>query len=318
MVDEVVTTEVKTEPAATAAASTTAATTDAKVDAPKSEASTATAETDAAAKTETAVAPTWRDDWRKALAGGDEKAEARLNRFQSPENVFKSWAELDKKISAGALKSTLPENATPEDIAAYRKSWDVPEKPEGYEIAVPAGLELLDPEKESLNLFLKDMHDSNAPKAMVKKATESYFKVRELELQQIYEAAQEKTINSRATMKAEWGRDYDRNSKLVNNDMVATIGAEAAQRIAGRTFIDGTKVGDDPDFLRYVAAKALASADDGMLVMSDSAMAGKSVEEAYRAAIDLKFTDPTKYHSDAHQKHLQQLAAAKAQRPKAA
>src|SRR6185437_360505 len=43
--------------------------------------------------------PQWREDWREKFAGKDEKTLARLKRFASPENVFRSFLELEKKFS---------------------------------------------------------------------------------------------------------------------------------------------------------------------------------------------------------------------------
>jgi hypothetical protein len=271
-------------------------------------------------KEQAKVEAKWRDDWREALASGDDKALARLKRFQSPENVFKSWAELDRKLATGELKGKLPDNPTPDDITAYRKANDIPDKAEDYGIEISETLQMLDPEKESVNLFLKEMHDAHTPKAYVKRAWDSYVKVREAELQQIYEGAHRRTIENIATLKAEWGREYDRNMRLGNDDLLQTLGSEdAARNLANKTFVDGTKLADDPDFRRYITAKALATTDeDGLLVMSDSVTNGMSLDDAYNAAINLKFTDPTKYHSEAHQKRLMQLANAKAGKSRAA
>lgn len=260
----------------------------------------------------------WREDWREALASGDEKALSRLKRFAAPENVFKSWAEMDRKMSAGAIKAALPDNPSPEDIAAYRKSWGVPDTVEGYEIKAPEGVQFEDGDKAALGTFLADMHRDNVPKGVVQKAADSYFKIRQAEEQQMYEAAVEVTTNQRAEIRAEYGRDFERNTKLADSDLVKTIGQEAAKELTGLTLANGTKLGDNPAFLRYAVNKALAVADDAMLVTSELGSAGTTLDDAYKTAIDLKFTDPTKYHSDAHQKRLTQLAAAMTGKSRAA
>ena len=321
MTEQIETTEATTEkPAAAeqpAGGSATVETKPAEV-AAKPEAGKTMAEGAPQTEEQAKIEAKWRDDWREALANGDDKALTRLKRFQSPENVFKSWAELDRKLATGSIKNTLPENPTPEDIAAYRKSWDVPDKPEDYGIEIPEALQLLDPEKESVSMFLKDMHDSHAPKAFVKQAWNTYTKVREAELQQIYEGAQEKTVNNRATMKSEWGRDYDRNMRLVNSDVISTLGSEeAAKRLAGMTFIDGTKLGDDPDFLRYVASKALATtAEDDLLITSERpGTTGDSVQKQIDDIQELMFGNDEakrKFHSPEVQAKYKKLYAIKA------
>ena len=262
------------------------------------------------AGTDAKAEPKWRDDWREALAGGDEKAMARLKRFQSPENVFKSWAELERKQSSGALRATMPDNPTDDDVAAYRKSWGVPDAVEGYEVKPPDGIDFSEPEQKSLNTFLAQMHANHVPKATVQKVAESYFAIRQQEEQELYEAAVETTTNYRVEIKTEYGRDYDRNVKLGNAELVRQLGPEKAKAISGLTLANGVKLGDHPDFVRFIVGSALANADDDMLVASEATSNGQSVQSAYDAAIALKFTDTTKYHSDEHQAKLKKLGDA--------
>ena len=259
-----------------------------------------------------AVDPKWREDWREALAGDDEKLLGKLKRYQSVDNVFKAYTELERKVSAGALKTTLPENPTEQDIAQYRKSWGVPETPEGYGIEIPEAAQMSEPEKANISKFLADMHGVHAPASVVNKAMESYFAIREAEYADLAEVAQNLTMDNKATIKAEWGKDYDSNVNLVNAEVLETLGSEQAQALPALTLADGTKLGDNPLFLRYVAAKARASLPEGVLAMSDLGVTGSNVEIEYQKALNLRFEDPTLYHSEAHQAKLLRLAAANA------
>lgn len=238
----------------------------------------------------TAAEAKWRDDWREALANGDDKALTRLKRFASPENVFKSWADVTKQKESGLLKiAALPDNPSEEDIAAYRKSWGVPDKPEGYDIKVPDGLDFGDADKKSLDGFVSDMHAANVPKAIVQKVADSYFKIRAQEEQALYDSAIEKTTNQRVEIKTEYGRDYDRNVKLANADLVQMLGAENAQRLAAITQDDGTKLGDNPLFVKYIVQSAMRVSDDDMLVSSNLGLGGKSVDDRIGELRNLQF-----------------------------
>lgn len=265
----------------------------------------------------------WRDDWREALASGDEEAMARLKRFQSVDGVFRSWKEMDKKLSSGQMKMVrLPDNPTEDDIAAYRKAWNVPDAVDGYEIKPPEGLNFSEPEQKSLNAFLADMHANHVPKGTVQKVAESYFNIRRQEEQEIYEAAIDRTTNQRAEIRAEYGRDYERNVRLGNDHLVKQLGPDKAKAIAAVTLADGTKLGDHPEFVRFIVGSALANADDGMLVTSEGGVnSGKSVDAQIEEIRALQFgndDERRKFHSADVQARYTKLYEIKVRRQNAA
>ena len=93
---------------------------------------------------------TWPDDWRGRLAGKDADALKRLNRFQSPEGVYKSWRSLEQRLSAGEIKSALPKDASDEQVAEWRKENGLPEKPDGYQLTRVIGREWTEADKPLL------------------------------------------------------------------------------------------------------------------------------------------------------------------------
>jgi hypothetical protein len=78
----------------------------------------------------------WPDDWRDKLAGGDKETQALLKRFGSPAAVARALKDTRAQVSKGAV-AALPEDATEEDKAAWRKARGVPDKPEAYDLATP-------------------------------------------------------------------------------------------------------------------------------------------------------------------------------------
>jgi hypothetical protein len=264
------------------------------------------------------VTPDWPEDWRdrfvaKAKVEEREKLSKRLARFASPDNVLSSYLDLDRRVSQGNLKPVLDPSASEEEVAAFRKQWGVPDKIEDYGIAFPDTLEVGESEQAELNEFLTAAQKINAPPEIVKGITGWYFEQREKQEQAAYDQAVETTVNYRAQIKAEYGRDFDRNVRLAKAELNASLGSpERVEGLIGLTLNDGTKLGDHPDFIRYVVQHALSSADERDLVQSELSGSGMSLDQTYQQALDLKFTDPKQYHSEAHQKRLQQLASAKA------
>jgi hypothetical protein len=298
---------------------TTETTADTTTTAAQTGADTAAQQTAAETTTATETQPTWRDDWRDQLiaklpADEREKEMKRLQRFQSPENVYKSMRELEKRVSSGMLKPTLAEGASEAEIAEYRKAYGIPDEPnaEKYGITFPQGYEPNDADKADVSDFLADMHKDNVPPAVVQKVWNKYLGIREKAEAELYQAAQAATINYKAELKAEYGRDFDKNVRLGNQHLVQAVGEDQAKEFMAMTLADGTKLGDNPAFVRYIVSQALATADDTALATSEFGDAGKSVDDLYKAALDLKFTDSKRYHSPEHQAKLQKLAAAKA------
>lgn len=271
------------------------------------------------------VAATWPDDWRdrfvkSAPAAEREKLQKRLDRFQSPDNVLRSYLEFERRASAGLLKPALGENASPEEVTAYRKAHGIPEAAtvESYGIQFPQGYTPNDADKADVVEFVADMHKDNVPPAVVQKVWAKYLGIKEKAEQQLYEAAQQQTVNNKAELKAEYGRDFDKNMRLGNAHLIEAVGEDRAKAFMALTLADGTKLGDHPDFGRYIVSQALANADDAALATSEFGSDTGAIEDQYKKALDLKFTDPKTYHSDAHQAKLQKLAAARVNGKKAA
>src|SRR3990167_7724399 len=132
------TTEVKTD--ATAVATTTAATTTAD------KGTAATTETTAAASTTAATTltadttaaatakATWPEDWVSRLAKGDEKRINDFKKFQSPEAFADSYVALRSRMDSGEVRTALPKEPKPEELAAWRKENGIPDAPDKYDL----------------------------------------------------------------------------------------------------------------------------------------------------------------------------------------
>jgi hypothetical protein len=86
--------------------------------------------------------PGFPETWRHDMAAGDRAFLKTLDRFDSPAAVAKAYKELTAKLSSGELRAAKPpgENATPEELAAWRIDHGLPENPAAY----VAGLALAD------------------------------------------------------------------------------------------------------------------------------------------------------------------------------
>lgn len=255
--------------------------------------------------------PSWRDEF----AAKNEKIAPYLKRFQSLESVVTSAFDANNKIRSGQYKAELPENAAPEELAEYRKSRGIPETPDKYDISLPEGMKFDEKQVEAVKAmaegFKPTFHRLNLPPKQANELVADFLQ-KEMEIVAAQrEIAQQLTVERKAEIRAEMGRDYDRNVRLMAASIDQHIGQERRTALMDTVLADGTRLGDHPDFVRLQAAQAMATAPDDALATAEFGQSGTTIEEQYKAALELKFTDPVAYAKQPHQDKLMKLARAK-------
>lgn len=199
---------------------------------------------------------TWPENWRDKLAGGDDKLKNLLSRYTAPDAFAKAYKELraahDSRKPAKEEVGDLPENATPEQLAAWRKAKGVPEKPEDYEFEVPEGKELADAEYEILMDFAKTMHDSNMPAETVKKISSWFLEYEETIAQRNADKAYQARLDTEEKLRAEWGGGYKANVNLMANTLQEHLGTNASAFLS-QQLMDGSRLGDNETFIKLMA-----------------------------------------------------------------
>lgn len=211
-------------------------------------------------------------DWRDSIAGDDDKFKSQLQRFESPQDFGNSFREAQQKIRSGQLKPELPEDATEDQIKAYREANNIPLEVEGYLENLPDGLVVGDDDKDIMLDFLSAMHEVNAPKAVADKMVAWYndFEQRqqdaiaELDAQQTQEA----TDFLRDSEKG-WGNDFRTNMNLVNSLLDSHFGEEAKAQLLNGRFQDGRGFFNDPQVLMGLASISRAINDVAPLIAQD-------------------------------------------------
>jgi hypothetical protein len=198
---------------------------------------------------------TWPDDWRERLAGKDEDALKRLRRFSDPGNVFKSFRALEQKLSSGELKANVPfpDKGTPEEQAAWRKEQGLPESGDKYieSLKLPDGMVLGEADKPVAAGFAEAALAAHVKPEQYSKLVAQYYKLQDAALKQREEADEQFRSTTEDELRAEWGQEYRKNLNVMGavRDMMPPGLAE--KLFAGRT-ADGTLIGNDPAFIRWV------------------------------------------------------------------
>lgn len=238
----------------------------------------------------------WGDDWRQKIAGDDEKALKRLSRFQSPNDLFKSYRALEQKLSTGEVKAALPENATEEQVAEWRKGAGIPEEPTGYLENLPDGLIVGEADKPIVDAFLKDMHGKNAPPEAVHGALAWYY--REIEERQAALADEDKRI-AQATedeLRGEWGGEFRSNSNAIEMMLDAAPGG-LGDLLRGARLGDGSPLMGNADAKRWLAHLANELNPTGTIVPGGTENQIESLQARKLELENLMRTDRKAYNA---------------------
>ena len=229
-----------------------------------------------------AVPATWPTNWKDIMAGGDAKILQRLNKFDSPANVAKAYLAIQTKMSAGELLRAKPsgDEADPtyqQAIKEWRGQAGVPEKPEGYLEKMPDGLVIGEEDKPMVESFIKDMHGSDVPPAIVHKAIGWYYANQEAQAEQRHETDRANRAKNEDSLRAEWGTEYRANLNGIRGLFNTHGSPETLEALFTARLADGTPLGDDPRVLKFLVNVSKEINPSGI---GFSAIEGKTATES--------------------------------------
>lgn len=276
---------------------------------------------DTTAGDEAAAPPSWRDDWREALSGGDEATLRHMKRFASPENYAKSYRDLQKKMTAGQLVAALPEGATDDEKAAYRKQQGIPDKPEGYAFEFPKEVEATDGDKAALASYREVAHALNLPPSQAKGLFDWWTQQRAAGEQQRYDAARENTIQTLASLRSEYGKDFpsyfgrpDSTGRLQGglvNEFLSQYGGDTVGDLLKLRLANGQELGSHEGLIRLFANAAVDTAGEDRLVNAEGGSGGPTIDEQIEGMKKLQRTAPKEYWAAPNQEKLNKLYQAR-------
>lgn len=195
--------------------------------------------------------PAWDDGWREKIAGTDEKLLKRLERYPSVKAATDALVEAQTKISKGDIQFPLKENATPEEVTAWRKENNIPEKYSDYDVGIVDAKN-----KDFVESFMKMAHDNNFAPEKVKSGAAWLISERERITEEIQDRDAERAEATDETMRAEWGPDYKPNNNAIVNLVSKYGNDEFAHNLFGARLGNGVALKDDPAALRFLATIA--------------------------------------------------------------
>lgn len=207
----------------------------------------------------------WNPKWRELMAGGDEKELKQLTRYASPLEVWKKARALEGRLSSGEVKPVLAKDATPEQIAEYRKAHGIPEAPDKYDIK---GVKIDDDDKPMIDKIVASMHGANATPEQVKAAISVLPEMKRQALEARAEADHNAASAAEEALRAEWGADFKRHMNLIGGVLDLTGSPNLKQQLIQGRLADGTPIGSSPEAMRFLLNLALIQNPAGVVVPS--------------------------------------------------
>lgn len=249
-------------------------------------------------------------DWRKNVSGGDEAAAKMFERFSSPADLGKAYREAVKKISSGELAKPLPKDATPEQIAEWRKGNGIPEKPEGYFEKLPNGLVIGAEDKPMFDAVAAKLHARNVAPEVIHDLAEWYYGMQDEALKKTSEKDQQEANAATDMLRQDWGPDYRANINVANS-YLDSLGADLKGQVMDATMPDGTRLFNNPDFVKWIVAQAREANPAAHIVPAGTDNSIQSVTAERDKILEVMRTDRVRYNRDeAMQARLTKLNAA--------
>lgn len=276
------------------------------VAAPEASTTTPVSETKAADPAPTTPDPNAWATKREAYANGDQKLSARLARYSSEKDVIDALIAAQDKIRSGGLKTPLPENPTPEEMAAWRAENGVPLTPKDYGVKVPDGVDPAQTEE-----FLATAHELNMTPTQVEKMIAWKASVDEKALAQRAELDASTRQAGTDELRQDWGPEYKLNINLVTG-LLDAAPQGIKEQLMGARLANGTLLGNDPASLRWLASLAREINPTATVVPGSGVNAAQAIQSEMQSLQKLMADRNSEYWkgptAEALQKRFRDLA----------
>lgn len=237
---------------------------------------------------------TWPEDWRNRYAGEDVKKMDRLNRYASPAAAFDALLSLQSKIGAGELRSKLPDNATKEQMTAWRNENGIPESPDKYNLA---DIKVAAEDKPMIDGFLTKLHGANAPAAVAKEAIAWYYEEAAKRTEDRMEKDRQIATTAEDALRAEWGNEYRTNVNMVNG-LLETVPNDVRELFKTGRMGDGTPIMSSPGVLKALVSWSRQINPVTTVVPNAGANIGSAIDDEIKSIENTMRTDRKAYNED--------------------
>lgn len=251
----------------------------------------------------------WPEKWREDIAGSlgltdqkeIDKELSRLARMKSPADAYKMARELERKMSSGQIKKALPENATPEQKAEWRKENGIPDKADGYVIPDIKGHEWTDDDRAVATDLFASLHEADVPQAAADAVLKWYPKFAQQQREQFALTNQKAREETEDHLRKEFGDEYRPNIKLLERLFkdTATLPEPMSRALLTATLPDGRILLNDPTIASFLVGLARQNYGDGAILTGEQEATLSSREEEL---VKVMQTDINRFNSERNAK----------------
>ena len=245
--------------------------------------------------------------FREKLAGGDEGLLKALERYKSIDAISRAFREARQAAKNAGKPVRLSEKATDDEIKAYREAVGIPDEAEAYPVEFREDYKASDADKAILGEFKQAMHAGNVDPHAAKVAIEWYQDFAQAQQQELDGRLAAVAKQTQADLRSEWGGEYDGNIGAIREFMTAQLGDEGFERMMGLRLIDGSRLQDDPAFVKMMAQVSTDYYGSNAIYSGDIEATSKTVQDRIDELLKLRTDDPEKYKSDSVQAEITRL-----------
>lgn len=211
---------------------------------------------------------TWRQDMiAKAGYEGDDAGSVAnlLERVTDPGALLKNYREAQLKISKGEISTGLPENATEEQITAYREANGIPPAADKYELQMPEGVQLNDDMRDIFKAAFEPALNGNVSNSVMNEMVAATAQAQ----QQLVERQQQQdgidVQQATTVLKENWQGDYQTNLNMVDG-LMNQLPEAVRDSFRQSRMADGRGMMNTPEVMQFFADMARKLNPSGTVV----------------------------------------------------
>jgi len=244
-------------------------------------------------------------DWRAMLAGEDTQFVETLARYKTPTDFGKAFQEQRAALSKRAEPARLAPDASPEQLAEWRRNIGLPEvkgdKAEefmaAYKIELPKGYEASETEKGLIADFAKQAYDKGWNTGEVKGAVDFFLQQQSAMQQAVNRVAVDNQKQWQMALREELGpREYEAQQAAASAWLQEKFDGEELQNFLHAQLPGGGYLGDHPAFFKLVSQLAMGDGYTDRIVGNTlESSTGKTLAQQQSEIEALQFTDRGAY-----------------------
>lgn len=196
----------------------------------------------------------WPADWREKAAKDDTGFLNVLKRYQDPVAAL-NWVRTQSlKLSAGELRPTLKADASPEELAEFRKANGVPDKSDGYvdKLKVGDGIVIGEADKPLLKSFAETALARNIPQESFDTMVGWFFEQQNAAAAERASSDRQFEMESTQALMQQMGADFKPNMAALKSFWGGQPEGISDLVLGART-PDGRVLGNVPEIASWIA-----------------------------------------------------------------